>query len=106
MNRSSEKKAFFQKIGLSHAHFHMEPVTPYKVLEKTNEPIPRKLLDGRTEGQTLIYKALQATAGDPISSTLKVHLRNCNELYKKLITISKKSLFQSPYRFLTYWKNF
>ena len=102
MNRSSEKKDFFPKNRAFSCAFPHGALTPYKVLEKTNELIPGKLLEGRTEGQILTYKALQAMAGDPISSTLKVHLRNCNELYKNLITISKKSLFQSPYRFLTY----
>ena len=45
------------------------PLPTYWVSEKTNEPIPRKFLDGWTEGQkdgqTIIYRNLPATTGGP-----------------------------------------
>ena len=60
------KNFFFQKIRLFHAQYHMGlPLTPCWVSEKTNEPIPRKHLDGKTDGQTLIHRTLPSTAGGP-----------------------------------------
>ena len=45
------QKYFFQKFELSHKKPH-GPLTPYLDSEKTNEPIPRTLLDWKTEEQT------------------------------------------------------
>ena len=64
------QKKYFQKSALSRIIRH-GPLTPCRVSEKTNEPIPRKLLDRRTEGrkdgQTLIHRTLLAMAGGPKS---------------------------------------
>ena len=61
---------FFRKIRFSCTTIH-RPLTPCWVSEKTNQPIPRKLPNGRTEGQkdgqTPIHRTLPATARDPIS---------------------------------------
>ena len=46
-----EKHFFSKNQALSHTTPH-GPLTPCRVSEKTNEPIPRKLPDRRTEGQT------------------------------------------------------
>ena len=64
------KKKSCQKSALSRIIRH-GPLTPCRVSEKTNEPIPRKLLDrmteGRKDGQTLIHRTLLAMAGGPKS---------------------------------------
>ena len=50
---------------------------------KTNEPIPRKLLnrwkDGRMDRQTLFYKTVSATAGGPIKFDAKKNNNFCPE---------------------------
>ena len=57
---------FFQKIWLSHTTLY-GPLTPCQVPEKTNEPIPRKLMnrqkDRRKDGQTQFHRTLAAKAG-------------------------------------------
>ena len=48
------RKSFFQKKknqALSRTSSY-EPLTPYKVSEKTNQPIPRKLPERRIGGRT------------------------------------------------------
>ena len=65
------QKYFFQKIWLSRITTTrtttLGPLPPWCVSENTNETIPRKLPDGRTEGQkdgqTLILRTLSVTAG-------------------------------------------
>ena len=61
---------FRRKIQLSCTTIH-RPLTPCWVSEKTNQAIPRKLPNGRTEGQkdgqNPIHRTLPATARDPIS---------------------------------------
>ena len=61
---------FRRKIRLSCTTIH-RPLTTCWVSEKTNQPIPRKLPNGRTEGQkdgqNPIHRTLPATARDPIS---------------------------------------
>ena len=42
---------FFQKTQLSHTTIY-RPLTLCQVSEKTNEPIPRKIMDRWKEGQT------------------------------------------------------
>ena len=80
-----EQKYFLQKIWPSCAATHGS-LTPCWVSKKTNEPIPRKLLDGRMEGQkdrrmegqkdrrkdrqTLIHRTLLTKAGGPIRSKI------------------------------------
>ena len=50
-------------LALSHRSPH-RPLTSYKVSEKTNDPIPRKLLERRTDGRTgPIHRTLPAKAG-------------------------------------------
>ena len=58
-----EKKTFFKKLALSRTSHGL--LTPYQNLEKANEPIPRKLADGRMDGQTLLHRTLPAIAGGP-----------------------------------------
>ena len=58
------KIIFFEKSALSRTT-RQGP----RVLEKTNEPIPRKLPDWKTERRTLIHRTLPATAGSPIITT-------------------------------------
>ena len=64
-------KKIFSKIWLLCTATHW-PIKPCQVSEKTNEPIPRKLPDGRTEGwkdrQTLIHRTLPATAAGLIKA--------------------------------------
>ena len=56
-------KRYFQKIELCHAH---GPLTPYNISEKTNQPIPWKLPERRTNRRkTLIYWNLPAMTGGP-----------------------------------------
>ena len=73
------------------------PLTPYKVSEKTNDPIPRKHLerrmdgwmDGRTEGQNLIHGILPATAEGPKKQYVKDKTRQANSLIFMLVFHSK-----------------
>ena len=58
------KETFFKKIWLSGTTKH-GPLTPCRVSEKTNDQIPRKLLDRRTEGWTDPNSWDPATAGGP-----------------------------------------
>ena len=58
-------KIFFSKnSALSRTTPH-SPLTPCYVSEKTNELIPRKFPDGRTEGWMLIHRALMLTVRGP-----------------------------------------
>ena len=41
-------------------------LAPYQNLEKNNDNIPRKQMEGWKDGQTLFYRTLPATAGGPI----------------------------------------
>ena len=41
-------------------------LAPYQNLEKTNDNIPRKQMEGWKDGQTIFYRTLPATAGGPI----------------------------------------
>ena len=67
------KERFFRKNRALSRTFPYGPLTPYKVSEKTNEAILRKLperrtegrREGQTQGQTLIHRNLPGTAGDP-----------------------------------------
>ena len=65
------KKKFPENPALSRTTSY-EFVAPCQISEKTNDTIPRKHLDRRTEGQkhgpTLFYRTLLATAGGPKSS--------------------------------------
>ena len=64
-----DKKIIQENPTLSHT-----TLAPYKNLEKTNDAIPRKRLDRRTDGrtdgwkdrQTLFHRTLPATARGPI----------------------------------------
>ena len=62
------KNNIFKKSALSRTT-RQGPRTLCWVLEKTNEPIPRKLPDWKTERRTLIHRTLPATAGSPIMTT-------------------------------------
>ena len=67
---------FPKNLALLHTTIY-GPLTPCKVSEKTNEPIPRKptdrqtdgrtdrRMDGRTDGQTLLHRNLPSKAGRP-----------------------------------------
>ena len=56
---------FFPKNpALSHATIY-GPLTACYLLEKTNEPIPRKLTDRWKDGHTLFYRTLLAKARGP-----------------------------------------
>ena len=47
-----KERNFFKKNQALPRTSPYDPLTQYKVLEKTNEPIPRKLPERRTNGQT------------------------------------------------------
>ena len=71
------KKIFSENLAPSSTTSH-GILAPCQISERTNDAIPRKLLDrwsnGRTEGQkdgeTLFYRNLPATAGGPKSFDL------------------------------------
>ena len=46
------RKGFFLKIWALSCTSLYEPLTPYKVSEKPNKPIPRKLQERRTQRRT------------------------------------------------------
>ena len=64
------QKYFFKKPGSVTHNNTWAPNTMLSVRKKTNEPIPRKRLERKTEGQkdgqTLIHRTLLTTAGGPI----------------------------------------
>ena len=53
-----------QKIG----SIKLNVIAPYQNQGKTNDPILRKQLDVRKDGQTLVYRTLPAIASGPIKS--------------------------------------
>ena len=63
------KKIFLENPALSRLTLY-EFLAPRQNLEKVNDTIQRKRpdrrKDGRTDEQTLFYRTLPATAGDPI----------------------------------------
>ena len=55
-------KVFLKNPVLSHTSLYGFLI-PCQNLDKTTDPIPRKRLDKRTEGQTLFYRTFWGTAG-------------------------------------------
>ena len=53
---------FSKKSGSVTHNYLWARNTMLKFQKKTNEPIPRKLTDGRKDGQTLLYRAFPAEA--------------------------------------------
>ena len=73
-------KKFFPALSCTTSHRFLATC---QNLEKTNDAIPRKCQDRRTDGQTLFYKTFPATAGDPIKS-LGEYEKACSEFQESL----------------------
>ena len=63
------KKKFSKKLWHCHTQHYIGPENHAEF--QKNESIPRRrLLDRRTDGQTLIHGTLPGTAGDPIKTNI------------------------------------
>ena len=76
-------------------------LSPCQKLEKTNDQIPRKLLNRRTDGQTLFHRTLPAAAGGPIKNLihyLRIELIERYNFYFQILIKRKipgqKNIFQ------------
>ena len=58
---------FFEISGFDMHNFTWFSITMPKI-RKTNNQIPRKLPERRTDGETLFHRTLLATAGGPIKN--------------------------------------